>query len=150
MTDSKEFYDKLRNAKTPKNRQDTPPHTPPPAGDAPSWVRRELTRKIDEFAAMPADSGRNAQLNNLACEFGRLPIPEPQLRSTLLEACRTNGLLAEDGLRQCNDTIDSGLTKARQDGPKTTHTEAPPHVENVNWEFFTGSSDDNDNDDEKR
>jgi len=148
MTDSKQFYDKLRGNKTPpQNGQPPPPTAPPPPGDTPSWVLRELSRKVDEFAAMPANSGRNAQLNNLACEFGRLPIPEPQLRSALLEACRANGLLAEDGLKQCNDTIDSGLTKARQDGPKTTHTEAPPHVENVDWEFFTGSSDDNSDDD---
>jgi hypothetical protein len=144
MTDSKEFYDKLRGNKKPpqngQNGQEPPPA--PPDSDPPSWVLRELARKIDEFAAMPANSGRNAQLNNLACEFGRLPVSETQLSSALLAACQSNGLLAEDGLRQCNATIDSGLTKARQDGPKTTFTEAPPHVENVNWEFFTGESSD--------
>jgi len=148
MTDSKQFYDKLRGNKTPpKNGQEPPPGVPPPSGDTPSWVLRELARKINEFAAMAANSGRNAQLNNLACEFGRLPIPEPQLRSTLLEACRTNGLLAEDGLRQCNDTIDSGLTKARQDGPKTTYIEAPSHVEEID---AADLAPENDDDDEKR
>lgn len=82
-------------------------------------VKTALRNRIDELKAMPARSGRNDALNKAAAYLGRFPIPRPQLRAALLDACCVNGLLAEDGESQCNSTISSGFKKADSDGPRT-------------------------------
>jgi len=82
-------------------------------------VRTALQKRLDELARMDANSGRNAELNKAAAYLGRFPIPRPQLRDLLIDACRANGVLTEDGQRQCDATITSGFAKADKDGPRT-------------------------------
>jgi hypothetical protein len=81
-------------------------------------VKAALERRLDELIAMPPQSGRNGALNTAAAYLGTFPIPRPQLRELLLDACQANGLLAEDGQRQCDATIRSGFKKADADGPR--------------------------------
>jgi hypothetical protein len=82
-------------------------------------VRTALQKRLDELARMGANTGRNAELNKAAAYLGRFPIPRPQLRDMLIDACRANGVLTEDGQRQCDATITSGFAKADKDGPRT-------------------------------
>jgi len=82
-------------------------------------VRTALQKRLDELGHMAANSGRNAELNKAAAYLGRFPIPRPQLRDMLIDACQANGVLTEDGQRQCDATITSGFAKADKDGPRT-------------------------------
>jgi hypothetical protein len=63
---------------------------------------------------MGQDSGRNQALNAMAYSLGRLAprwVDPQEIADQLLVACMTNGLVAEDGRKQCEKTIASGLTK---------------------------------------
>ena len=90
-------------------------HHPPP--DHP-LVRAALDKRLAELSAMAPGSGRNDALNVAAGYLGRFPIDREQLRSMLLDACRSNGLLSEDGDLACHKTISSGFRKADDDGPR--------------------------------
>jgi hypothetical protein len=59
--------------------------------------------------------GRNNQLYRAALKLAkrRNILVEDVVRSTLLAACVANGLLKEDGQRQCNNTISSAFRIAR-------------------------------------
>lgn len=71
------------------------------------------------LAAMPPDSGRNRAAYRLVCRFGRWVhhglLPIDQLTGDVLEACRMNGLVAEDGARAVLATIKSGLRVSLHD-----------------------------------
>lgn len=87
-------------------------------------VRGALDARLGELAAA-RQPGRNDALNAAAAYLGRFPIPRPQLREALLDACRANGLLAEDGEAACNKTIGSGFKKADADGPRILEDRGP-------------------------
>ncbi len=91
------------------------PVTPGPAmpvrpadGYAAAAVRAEIGAVI---AAPPGT--RNHQLNSSAFSLGQLVaaglLDEGQVTEALRRAAERNGLLADDGIRQCDKTIRSGL-----------------------------------------
>lgn len=71
------------------------------------------------LGCMPKDSGRNRQLFDAASKLGRYVhhdvLPRAEVEDVLIGACRTNGLIAEDGLRKCQQSLESGLRKAECD-----------------------------------
>lgn len=108
---------------------DVPKVTPTPASDTVSvaggdgqqgraWATAALRGRAEDLAAMAPNSGRNAALNAAAYKLGRLTprwLSADEITSALLEACRHNGLLAEDGLKACRATLQSGLSAGMQD-----------------------------------
>jgi hypothetical protein len=84
------------------------------------YAKAILTRELSALAAMPPNSGRNRAAFRLACRLGRWVhaglLPGDQLTTGVLESCRANGLLAEDGARAVQATIASGLRWSAHDG----------------------------------
>jgi hypothetical protein len=76
-----------------------------------------LTKLIDEPARVPA-GGRNAALNKTAWKLGQWvaagALDQGEVEDTLYAAAEVNGLVADDGPRQCWTTIRSGLSKGLQ------------------------------------
>lgn len=103
-----------------------------------AYINTAIQRETEELAAMGKDSGRNARLNIAALKLGTLPgADRDHIRQALIDACATNGLLAEDGLRQCEKTIDSGFDKANREGPRTIpDTTDDPNVTEVEPSTF--------------
>lgn len=70
-----------------------------------------LEREIEELAKTPA-GGRNHQLNRASFSLHQLvaggELDRGEVEHRLIQACEANGLLAEDGLRQCLASIRSG------------------------------------------
>ena len=96
----------------------TPPRTPSKAakhkaGAGTRYGQAALKREAEELAAMASDSGRNAKLNEAAFSLGQLvaggALDEGSVRTGLIAACERNGLVADDGARQCEQTLESGL-----------------------------------------
>ena len=84
-----------------------------------AYVNAAIDSETAALAAMGKDSGRNSELNNAALKLGTLPgVDREAIRRRLLDACATNGLLAEDGEKACTATIESGFAKADKDGPR--------------------------------
>jgi hypothetical protein len=84
------------------------------------WLTKALDGTSRGLAQMGQDTGRNDALNAAAYKLGRFVprwLSETDVRNTLLEACRSNGLLAEDGLKACEDSLNSGLS-AGMDEPR--------------------------------
>lgn len=82
------------------------------------WLEAKVNGKVAELSAMGPRSGRNDALNASAYDLGHyVPrwLDEQDVAEALLRACRANGLLAEDGDRQCLLSIKSGLTAGGQD-----------------------------------
>lgn len=80
---------------------------------AEKWMRKKLEATVDQLAAMPPNSGRNAALNAAAYSLGHYAprwLSEQDVTVALLNACRINGLAQEDGLRGCEATISSGMS----------------------------------------
>jgi len=114
--------DLMAAERTRRGLDNTP--APPPvvgslalvAGDDPraaAWVTKALQGKTDGLAQMSPDSGRNAALNAAAYALGRFAphwLHPDDIRTALLGACHTNGLLAEDGVKACEDSLNSGLS----------------------------------------
>lgn len=79
------------------------------------WAARFAQAKCDELALMPRDSGRNSACNRTAHLLAGLvadpshDLGEDVVRDMLMEACARNGLVADDGERQCLATIESGF-----------------------------------------
>jgi len=76
------------------------------------WLTKAIEGKANDLAQMGQDSGRNAALNAAAYALGRFVprwLSESDVRDALLDSCRRNGLLAEDGLKACEDSLNSGL-----------------------------------------
>ncbi|WGS18950.1 MULTISPECIES: bifunctional DNA primase/polymerase [unclassified Bradyrhizobium] len=95
-----------------------------PAGHRPSvgtHAAKVLADACEKIAT--TETGRNDELNKQALKVGRYvangEIATDVAVHDLLAACGENGLLAEDGERQCLATIQSGLGAGRKDPAKT-------------------------------
>jgi hypothetical protein len=68
---------------------------------------------VEKLATMPPDSGRNTALNGAAWTLGRWiaagALEQSAAEDALYAAAERNGLVADDGQRQCWATIRSGL-----------------------------------------
>jgi hypothetical protein len=78
-----------------------------------------LARELAVLASMASDTGRNQTAFRLVCRIGRWAhhgiIPHAMLTADILDACRRNGLVREDGHRAVLATIASGLTTSAGD-----------------------------------
>jgi hypothetical protein len=78
-----------------------------------------LSRELRALGAMLPNSGRNDAVYRLVCRIGRWVhagiFPADRLTADVLQACRANGLLSEDGARAVLATIHSGLRKSAAD-----------------------------------
>lgn len=117
----------------------TPIPAPPSTannGGGSAYIAAAITAETANLAAMSRDSGRNAALNNAALKLGALPRADrDHIRDLLIDACRTNGLLADDGERACQATINSGFAAADRTPrtippPKTNHNTTPKRPPN--------------------
>ena len=76
-----------------------------------------LTKLIDELARVPA-GGRNAALNKTAWKLGQWvaagALDQGEVEDALHGAAERNGLVADNGQRQCWATIRSGLSAGLQ------------------------------------
>jgi hypothetical protein len=62
---------------------------------------------------------RNDQLNITALKLARFAdLDREWLRGRLIDSCHTNGLIADDGQRSAEATIESAFAKADRDGPR--------------------------------
>jgi hypothetical protein len=89
---------------------------PPPIAYEVNYAIVALSNACAELRSCPADShDRNRLLNALSFKLGRLVvrrwISRGLVEDCLLEACGANGLLDEDGKKQCEDSIASGIRK---------------------------------------
>jgi hypothetical protein len=82
-----------------------------------NYARRALLNAWYELHNCPAGC-RNHLLNVLAYKMGRLVVrgwvKRDRVEDYLLRACAANGLLAEDGEKQCRDTLASGIKAGMQ------------------------------------
>lgn len=81
-----------------------------------SYIEAALSGEYDALARASKGS-RNTDLNNAAVKLGHYVgsglLDESVVVQTLLDACASNGSLAEDGRPQCLATIKSGLAKGK-------------------------------------
>jgi hypothetical protein len=84
-----------------------------------AYAEAALAAEASALRGMPKDSGRNRRLFDAGCKLGRYVqhqvLTKAELEGALVEACCANGLLAEDGQRACERTLESGLRKAEGD-----------------------------------
>lgn len=79
------------------------------------WAQRFAAAKLDELAAMPPHTGRNAACNRAAFLLagmvadGRHGIETSWVEQQLFDACQRNNLVFEDGERSVRATIASGV-----------------------------------------
>jgi hypothetical protein len=73
---------------------------------------------VGKVAAMPANTGRNNALNSAAWTLGRWvaagALTQADVEDELYAAAEANGLVSDDGQRQCWATIRSGLSAGLQ------------------------------------
>jgi Bifunctional DNA primase/polymerase, N-terminal/Family of unknown function (DUF5906) len=85
-------------------------------------AQRVLSDQYKRVAAM-SEGGRNDRLNKAAYQAGRYvgngELPEQLAVDILFKACRTNGLLNDDGEEACLKTIASGLAAGKKNPAKT-------------------------------
>jgi hypothetical protein len=78
-----------------------------------AYAAAALKGLAGELAAMTKSSGRNNELNNAAFRMGGMItndwIARDVVEGTLVEAAKANGLVKEDGITACRDTLKSGL-----------------------------------------
>lgn len=104
----------LKRGDSPSERQPkTRPRRTVRVSDA--WAQAALRNKVSELAALGKDSGRNNALNEAAWRLAKLGLDQSRCRQELLDACRRNGLIAEDGMRACCNTFDSGWQAGLED-----------------------------------
>jgi AAA domain len=98
---------------TPVREYSAPVTTTPVDAKQRAYAAAALAAQCSELASMGKDSGRNAELNRSAfkmCQYvGSGWLEQGDVVRALLDACRVNGLLAEDGEAQCMKSINSGL-----------------------------------------
>jgi hypothetical protein len=106
---------------TAPERPDVQERCPLPAGPAPvcsdARGREYALAALDgcraELAGMAKNSGRNNTLNAVAFKLGRMAargwLTEAETLATLWDACMANGLVKEDGRRQCLATFNNGF-----------------------------------------
>ena len=88
------------------------------------YARAVLEGEADELAAT-SQGGRNHRLNRAAYNLGsKTLLSLEDVAPALLDACRTNGLIADDGEAACRATIRSGFTTG-QTQRKTTPATTP-------------------------
>jgi hypothetical protein len=79
-----------------------------------AYARSAVANETALLAAT-TEGGRNHQLNVSAMKLGQLVagdyLTEAEAVSALLDACQANGLLQDDGQKQCEKTIRSGMKK---------------------------------------
>lgn len=130
MADDRTFLQRVDDYKASKT---APTLSPPPIpvstngtanGDHAAYTNTALQRELDQLAATTTGQ-RNHALNIAALKLARLPIDRDTLRTDLIVACHTNGLIRDDGLRSVEQTINSAFDKAERDGPRTI-PERPP------------------------
>jgi len=77
-----------------------------------AYAETALAGNCRELAGL-GEGNRNATLNAIAYRLGRMVarkwLAESEIESALIDACAANGLLNDDGHKQCRDTIRSGL-----------------------------------------
>jgi hypothetical protein len=77
-----------------------------------------LNDEARQLRATP-EGGRNPQLFDAGCRLGKYVhhgvLTEGELRSALLDAAQANGLIGDDGLKACQDTLSSALRKSEHD-----------------------------------
>ena len=87
------------------------------AGRGGGYGRAALEGEAAIVAAAP-EGARNQQLNVSAFRMGQLMaegmLTEAEIVAALIDACAHNGLLADDGRRQCLATISSGIAAGLQ------------------------------------
>ena len=143
--DWSDFIDAALERKRIDNITKPPPsprsngQTPNP-GDHSAYINAALTRELDQLANTPKGQ-RNSALNIAALKLGGLPLDRDQLRDRLLDACQSNGLIADDGQASAEATIRSGFGKADRDGPRTIPL--PPEPDEP---YDPGPSDDDQSD----
>jgi len=83
------------------------------------YVEKILSRELVILGAMAKNSGRNDKAFCLVCRLGRWVhagiLSADRLTADVLEVCRINGLVSEDGTRAVLATIASGLRKSAND-----------------------------------
>ena len=84
-----------------------------------AYARKVLENEAGELQAMRGPGARNNALFAAGCKLGKFVhhgfLPRSEVEAALLGACETNGLIADDGLRQCRQSLESGLSKAVND-----------------------------------
>lgn len=84
------------------------------------YAESALALECGQLASMATNSGRNAALFRAACKLGKYitnrVLDRVQVESALLAACTANHVLAEDGEKQCRDSIAQGFKRATKDG----------------------------------
>jgi hypothetical protein len=119
------LIERLRAAARPSNseralaaaggRSDYCPNRTFTSGGA--YGRAALNSEADALAATPKGQ-RNAALNLASFRLHQLvaggELAESEVAHALLQACERNGLLTDDGLRQCQATIASGARAGLQ------------------------------------
>jgi hypothetical protein len=85
-----------------------------------AYALATLRNEAKRLAGMSADSGRILRLFGSGCVLGKFVhhkvLAFAEVEAALLAACRANGVLREDGERQCRDSLASGIKKASGDG----------------------------------
>jgi hypothetical protein len=85
---------------------------------------------VRNFARMAPNSGRNAALNGAAWTLGHWvaagALDQVAVEDTLYGAAEQNGLVADDGARQCWATICSGLSTGLLQPKDLDADERPP------------------------
>ena len=90
---------------------------------SPERMRRYAEAALDgerrRLAGMPPKSGRNEALFHAGCRLGKYVhhgvLSHAEMEAALLDACNANGLIGEDGLKACKESLASGLRKAEGD-----------------------------------
>jgi putative DNA primase/helicase len=132
--------DRLRAALAPWARQ--PRAFQPKAdkgGQRPSdkrleaWYRAGLNNARSMLSGLREGGGRPTALFKSVCSLGASVhhgfIPRIEFENAFLEACNHNGLIARDGQRAIQATIDSGLSKSENDDlPDLGDREPPPRL----------------------
>ena len=85
-----------------------------------AYVDTAVDRELHELADTPKSAGRHGGRNKAlyakAARLDELGVQRDWARQRLLDACHRNGVLAEDGEKQCNKTIDSAFGKVGGNG----------------------------------
>lgn len=108
------FIDALEELDAPKPKKSA---TRAPIAHPNNYVAAALKDELATLAST-GEGRRNDQLNISALKLARLPLDLDELREQLIDACHTNGLVADDGIRSVERTIDSAYSKADADGPR--------------------------------
>ncbi len=92
------------------------------------YIEAALNGEYDEVVRAPKGK-RNPQLNDSSLKLGHYvgggELDEKRVIDVMMEACARSGLLADDGKKQCLDTIRSGLEAGKRE-PKGI-PESPNH-----------------------